>query len=76
MLAILKALGVYFGSVDKSSTVKSDLSNEISWVLRVGDASCKFSYILNKIRALSCLIWVEFKRIIRPASDLANSLAK
>lgn len=54
----------------------SDSSNAILWDSCSGDTPWKFCYILNKIRALSSLIMVKSKHIIRSANDLTYSLAK
>lgn len=42
------------------------------WLILLGS----FHYILNEIRALSSLIWMELEHVIYLANDLADSLAK
>lgn len=49
VLAILEALRIYLGSLDKSLIMENDTSNAISWVLQTAGVPWKFGYILNEI---------------------------
>lgn len=57
-------------------TVVSDLTNVILWVFSNGKVSEQFAYILKDIRALSSLIMVVFKHVLRSNNEFVVSLAK
>lgn len=49
VLAILEALRIYLGSLNKSLIMENDTSNAISSVSQTAGVPWKFGYILNEI---------------------------